>query len=262
MCYKIRRLGGARSIQKKSNQRSNMSNKSEATMSVSSDESDLEIVGDPTWNGRRMRTEWAIQRAAGGRRHIPVGRATVEERRRSEVLEHRRKSERCRQRKEAMVTISEMARRRAQRAQVPPTPRPRSERPEEREVATAARKRQQESTWPAAPTTPRPRKEDKEEEPWTMGPWVWPTPRKPALGLQYSCPEERPTRPVLMRSASDGGVEEVPEADWPPELCARVAAEVERRRGRTGRWRVMAQDGAICFRVRGGANGVKIMRKV
>ncbi|XP_070133579.1 uncharacterized protein [Drosophila bipectinata] len=294
---------------------------SEPTMIVSSDESDLEIVGDPTWSGKRIRTEWAIQRAAGGRKHIPVGRATVEERRRSEALEHRRRSERCRQRKEAMVTITEMARKRAQRAEeiceeierewrdvrrdgreramrramsrrmrlrrarrlveaakrrkatrrtrpatrwpaVPPTPRPRSERPEEREVATAARKRQQEATWPAAPPTPRPRKEDKEEEPWTKGPWVWPTPKKPALGRQHSCPEERPTRPVLMRSASDGGDKEVPEEDWPPELCVRVAAEVERRRGRTGRWCVMAQVGAVCFRVRGGTNGVKVLRKV
>nr|XP_043067511.1 uncharacterized protein LOC122321517 [Drosophila bipectinata] len=48
-----------------------MSNMSEPTMIVSSDESDLEIVGDPTWSGKRIRTEWAIQRAAGGRKHIP-----------------------------------------------------------------------------------------------------------------------------------------------------------------------------------------------
>ncbi|XP_070132603.1 trichohyalin-like [Drosophila bipectinata] len=54
---------------------------------------------------------------------------------------------------------------------------------------------------------------------------------------------KRPMRPILLRSASDGGGKEVAETDWPPELSVRVAAEVVRD-GTDLREESRAQDSA------------------
>ncbi|XP_070134021.1 circumsporozoite protein-like [Drosophila bipectinata] len=83
---------------------------SSASIVVSSDDSDIEIVGDPSWNAKKARSEWMVRRAAGRGGCIPVGSFEVERRRRSEELVLRLRAEWDSRRLALMKVTENMAR--------------------------------------------------------------------------------------------------------------------------------------------------------
>ncbi|XP_043069371.1 tol-Pal system protein TolA-like [Drosophila bipectinata] len=90
---------------------------STVTVVISSEESDLEVVGDPTWNGKKEMTASAVKRSTGGRRWIPVGCTKVEERRRSDGLIMHQRVKKGRRRLALMKSAVKLARARAERAE-------------------------------------------------------------------------------------------------------------------------------------------------